>query len=118
MLIPLVCVRFNGFMIKLFNNCRPEKAEPIHKYLPERDLKSIGIALLATVFFTFWLSGLLCEYSHLVCKQTELTLKFFQSTSCEHEEIFNQYDMVINQEWPFLHEKSTIDASGTPVKGY
>ena len=54
---PILCVRFNGFMIKTIYNSRSQKHEPIHKFLPERDRTSIIIAFFATCVFAWWISG-------------------------------------------------------------
>lgn len=102
-LLPLLSVRFNAWIIKLVHQNRSQKKTPIHKYLPSQDRTSVIFAFFMTGIFAFWLSGFCSQYQHLVCKQTELSLRLFEATQCEVYSDYHPEQLSFNSKWPFIH---------------
>ena len=78
-IVPLLCIRVNSWFIKGIYSLRPKSSEPIHKYLSDRDWLSVGVALPLTLIFTWFASGYLCGFQHLVCQQDQISLKVFDA---------------------------------------
>ena len=57
-----------------------------------------------TALFAYVLTGYLCRFQHMVCKQQEITLRVFEAKTCELDEIFTKTQVKINSSWPFIHK--------------
>ena len=101
--VPFTCVRFNGWVTKVIHLNRSKKQPPIHKYLPRKDRTSVIIACIMTALFAYVLTGYLCRFQHMVCQQQEITLRVFETKTCEVDEIFNLTKFRLTQDWPFIH---------------
>lgn len=110
--VPLLSVRVNAWFTKMIHSSRSEKKTPIHKYLPTKDRTSVIVSFFLTGVFAFFLSGYFSEFQHLVCKQTELSLRFFEAKSCDVDPVFKPEHFRINFSWPFVHKlrKSNADS--------
>ena len=56
-----------------------------------------------TGLFSFVSSGYFSQYQHLVCKQTELSLRLFEATTCEVYSDFHPELLKLSLEWPLMH---------------
>lgn len=56
--------------------------------MPRDDPSGFLTGFLLTGIFAFLLSGIMCNSQHLVCKQDELSLRFFETKTCAVDKIF------------------------------
>ena len=63
-----------------------------------------------TGLFSFCSSGYFSQYQHLVCKQTELSLRLFEATTCEVYSDFHPELLKLTLEWPFVHRIREVTA--------
>ena len=102
--VPISCVRFNGWVTKQIHLNRSKKKAPIHKYLPKKDKTSIIVACILTGLFAYIITGYLCQFKHMVCQQKEIHTRKFEAKQCEVDEIFNITQVKFNSVWPYLHK--------------
>lgn len=69
------------------------------------------VSFFVTGLFAYVMAGYFAQYQHLVCKQTELSLRLFEATQCEVDDVFRPESIRINQEWPFVHRVRPINAA-------
>ena len=79
-LCPILSVRFNLFL----------RDRLLRRFSAEHWNFLFVCNLVATAIFCFVLSGILCDYQHLVCRQDELTLKLYVTKHCEVHPTFER----------------------------
>lgn len=101
-LCPLICVRTNAWLKKIIS---PKKTMPWHQ--PRDDYFGFLVALLLTGVCAFLISGVMCNYQHLVCKQDQLSLRFFETKTCVVDPIFLPQGFRFSGDWSILVTSET-----------
>ena len=105
-LCPMLCVRFNTFVKnQMFYSKTNNSFKP--KYQPRGDPFGFIVGFFATGVFAFLVSGIMCNYQHLVCKQDELSLRFFETKTCTVDPIYLPQGYKFTQDWHILEANST-----------
>lgn len=85
---PIMCLFINSvvknriFKGKAYREQLIEAKENKREFQPRNDPIGFAVAFLATGVFAFVASGVMSSYQHLVCKQDELSLRFFEPKTC------------------------------------
>lgn len=108
---PILCVRANSFVTKrifmALSESKNYEKNQVHKYLPNMDAFSLTVGFITTGMFAFLLAGVMCQSQHLVCKQDELTLRFFEMKTCVVDKVYLPQGYKFIDSWPYLQESST-----------